>query len=144
MYSTLCMQARGIIERLPHIELDSLLAEDGVPLIEECNNLLCDTRTLAIWGATAFCLMLVSFCMCWNCYIHWKADRETDVPAFLQNIREQQAKYKRMNLKVRPSTVFDFVAWSTSSVLIPSCWLIQLLGVSFVLLPPACFLLLPV
>ena len=94
------LQARGIIERLPHIELDSILAEDGVPLIEECNNLMCDTRTLAIWGATAFCLMLVSFCLCWNCYIHWKADQETDVPVFLQNIREQQAKYKRMNLKV--------------------------------------------
>lgn len=76
------------------------MAEEGIPLIEECNNLLCDTRTLAIWGATAFCLLLVSLCLCWNCYIHWKADRETDVPAFLQNIREQQAKYKRMNLKV--------------------------------------------
>ena len=95
------VQARGIIERLPHIELDSIMAEDGVPLIEECDNLLCDVRTLAIWGATAFCLMLVSFCLCWNCYIHWKADQETDVPMFLQNIREQQAKYKRMNLKVR-------------------------------------------
>lgn len=94
------MQARGIIERLPHIELDSVMAEDGVPLIEECDNLLCDVRTLAIWGATAFCLMLVSFCLCWNCFIHWKADVATDVPMFLQNIREQQAKYKQMNLKV--------------------------------------------
>lgn len=93
------MQARGIIDRLPHLELDSIMAEDGVPLIEECENLLCDSRTLAIWGATAFCITLVSMCLCWNCYIHWKADKATDVPAFLQNIREQQAKYKQMNLK---------------------------------------------
>lgn len=94
------MQARGIIERLPHIELDSIMAEDGIPLIEECENLWCDTRTLSIWGATLVCIMLVCMCLCWNCYIHWIADIATEVPAFLANIREQQAKYKQMNLKV--------------------------------------------
>jgi hypothetical protein len=97
------MKARGIIDRLPHLELDSIMAEDGVPLIEECEELWCDIRTLAIWGATAFGLMLVSLCLCWNCYIHWRADNATDVPAFLQNIREQQAKYKQMHLKVPSS-----------------------------------------
>lgn len=99
------MQARGIIERLPHLELDTIMAEDGVPLIEECDNLWCDARTLAIWSATMFCILLVCLCLFWNCYIHWKADIATDVPIFLQNIREQQAKYKQMNLKVRPAVI---------------------------------------
>jgi hypothetical protein len=98
--SALLVKARGIIDRLPHLELDTMMAAEGVPLIKECETLWCDVRTLAIWATTAFGLTLVGLCLCWNCYMHWKADRATDVPAFLQHIREQQAKYKQMHLKV--------------------------------------------
>lgn len=102
-FNTAGSQARGIIERLPHIELDSQFADEGVPLINECDSLSCDTRTLSIWGVTALLLCAVGFCLCWNCFIHWRADRATEVPKFLQNIREQQAKYKQMNLRVTPA-----------------------------------------
>ena len=102
-FNTAGSQARGIIERLPHIELDGQFADEGVPLINECDSLSCDTRTLSIWSVTALLLCIVSCCLCWNCFIHWRAERATDVPKFLQNIREQQAKYKQMNLRVTPA-----------------------------------------
>ena len=67
-------------------------AEDGVPLIQECNRLACETRTLVIWGITAVMLVLVGMCVSWNYFIHWRAGRATEVPKFLRNIRKQQAR----------------------------------------------------
>lgn len=78
-------------------------AVQGIPLINECDSLSCDTRTLTIWGITGVMLLVVSFCLCWNVHIHRRADRATEVPKYLRNIRKQQAKYKEMNLRVAPA-----------------------------------------
>jgi biopolymer transport protein ExbB/TolQ len=79
------------------------LAVQGIPLIKECDELSCDTRTIVIWVITAIALCVVFFCLLWNVYIHWRASRATEVPAFLRSIRKQQAKYKEMKIKVAPA-----------------------------------------
>jgi hypothetical protein len=58
-------------------------AVDGVPLIQECNRLACQTRTIVIWSITGVMLLVVCFCICWNNFIHWRAARATDVRSLL-------------------------------------------------------------
>jgi hypothetical protein len=78
-------------------------ALEGIPLVKECDSIRCDTRTIVIWSITAILIACVCFCLLWNVYIHWKANRTTEVPSYLRNIRKQQAKYKEMNIKVAPA-----------------------------------------
>jgi hypothetical protein len=78
-------------------------ALEGIPLINECDQLSCDTRTIVIWSITGILVTIVAMCLCWNCFIHWRADHATDVPHYLRNIRKQQAKYKEMNIKIAPA-----------------------------------------
>ena len=107
-------------------------AAQGIPLIEECDHLGCDTRTLIIWAITGLLLLIVAGCLLWNVLMHWQADRAKDVPKFLRSIRAQQAKFKELQLPVRPC----WRALAGRLVSFASCVVVQADALACTLLQP--------